>query len=77
MAFKSPNNVIATPLRIGLPTVQDPVTTTVSVASNQSSFSQFYVQNKSTGDTASTDLILGADNDIAAIAGHYANLVIS
>jgi len=33
MAFKSPNNVIATPLRIGLPTVQDPVTTTVSVAS--------------------------------------------
>lgn len=74
MAFKSPNNVIATPLRIGLPTVQDPVTTTVSVASNQNSFSQFYVQNKSTGDTASTDLILGADNDIAAIAGHYANL---
>lgn len=33
-----------------------------------------YFQNQSTGDTASADLILGANNDSSAIAGHYINI---
>lgn len=74
MAFESPNNILNTPVRIGLTTIQDPTTTNLSIASSQNSFSQVYMQNKSAGDTASTDLVLGADNDGAALAGHYANL---
>lgn len=74
MAFESPNNILNTPVRIGLTTIQDPTTTNLSIASSQNSFSQVYIQNKSAGDTASTDLVLGADNDDATLAGHYANL---
>lgn len=45
----------------------------LSFSSTTNNYSGIYGQNKSTGDTASTDIILGADNDNVSIAGHYAN----
>lgn len=74
MSFKAPNNRITLPVVIGEETVQDPLETPVSISQNINSYSQLYIQNKSTGDTASTDLVLGADNDNPGLDGRYANL---
>ncbi len=41
------------------------------VIGNNNSYYGQYIQNKNAGDSASSDLIIGADNDTTAIAGHY------
>lgn len=43
------------------------------LTNNINNYSGSYFQNKSNGDTASSDLIIGADNDNTAIAGHYSD----
>lgn len=74
MSFKAPNNKIALPVVIGEQTIQDSLETPVSISQNINSYSQLYIQNKSAGDTASADLVLGADNDTPGLDGRYANL---
>lgn len=47
---------------------------TLTIANTYNNYTGIYVQNRSTGDSASTDIILGADNDSTAVAGHYLDL---
>lgn len=45
----------------------------LSVASNNANYYGAYFQNKNNGSSASTDIVIGADNDTTTIAGHYAD----
>ena len=79
MAFDAPSNKIVGQLSVGTPTIfnGDTTNTPVQIGANINSYSQIYFQNLSTGDTASSDIILGADNDNTAIEGHYLDLGIT
>lgn len=64
-----------TQLQLGQPTVFDGNSQeTLTIGNNINNYSGIYVQNNSTGDTNSTDIILGADNDSTAVLGHYLDL---
>lgn len=43
----------------------------LSLSNNINNFSGVYSQNKSAGNTASTDFIVGADNDGVSLTGHF------
>lgn len=45
-----------------------------SSSNNINNFSGMYEQNKSSGTSASTDIILGADNDGVALTGHFIDM---
>lgn len=74
MTFRPQNNRITAPVIIGNQTLQDALETPLSISQNINSYLQLYIQNASNGDTASTDLVLGADNDNPGLDGRYANL---
>lgn len=73
MAFEAPSNKITGQLTVGNPTGfnGDSTGTPVQVSGSTNNYFQVYCQNTSNGDTAATDFIAGADNDITGIAGHY------
>lgn len=49
----------------------------LSLSNNINNYSGTYLQNKSAGNIASTDVIVGADNDGVALTGHFGNFGIA
>ena len=65
-------------LRVGVPTTfQNDEHAIVDIGSNVNDFTMAYIQNRSTGDTATADFVAAADNDTPGVTGRFINMGIN